>query len=60
MKDDAVEWAYLIVPCLIWMDKRWSEFIYAQVWVVVMEQNIILNLCCVVTLVVCKADESRQ
>ena len=52
MKDDAVEWAGLIVPWLIWLHERFREFVEVQVWVVGMEQEIILNLSYVLTLVV--------
>ena len=44
MKDDAVEWADLIVPWLIWLLERLGEFVEGQVWLVGMEQEIILYL----------------
>ena len=44
MKDDAVEFADLIVPWLILLHERLREFDEGQVSVVGMEQEIILNL----------------
>ena len=44
IKDDAVAWADLIFPWLIWLHERWRAFVEGQLWVVWMEQEIILNL----------------
>ena len=60
MKDDAVESVYLIVPLLQLLHERWEDFVEGQVWLIGMEQEILLNFWDVLTLIVWKADESRQ
>ena len=52
MKDDEVERANLIFPWLIWIHERWREFSKGKLWLVGMEQEIILNLWYVLGLVV--------
>ena len=37
MKDDAVEWADMRLPWLIWIHERWRKFLEGQVWLVGIE-----------------------
>ena len=60
MKDNAIEWADLIFPWLIWLLERLKELVEGEVWFLALKQAIILNLWNVLTVVVGKAHESRK
>ena len=44
LEDDGVEWAYLMLPLLIWIHECWCEFVEGEMWLVWIEEEIFFHL----------------